>query len=364
MSQPNNWRPRNRQRRTFVVGVVLFLTSGIVAMLTPWRKKGYRDDQQEAAAAAPSQTKYPYSQVSKQRFGKGALAYWLYQPQGSVPSSAPVVLFLHGWMGVNPYIYGGWIDHLAKSGYIVIFPVFQISKQDTTDQMLQSAILATQNAVSRLKQSNSIRPDWNRFAIVGHSFGGGMSAQIAARAREANLPIPKAIMPVAPGWLGSDTMPTNALGRIPASVLMLVVEGADDTLRGTRKGRAIYAATPQIPDARKSFIMLSSNNANIKVDHSAPLSPLNSYQDSNLSEGERRRQRFNTALFDKISGMSGGRIDAIDFNGYWLLFDGLCQSAFSGSESVNSLLKSMSRDFVRSSGAGTPDNPQEFVVRS
>lgn len=367
MNKANNQHPGRKQPQVMVIiRIVVFFIAGIVAMLALSKKMGYSGNGEESLATELSQIKYPYSQVSKQRFGEGRLSYWIFQPQGSasssVPKLAPVVLFLHGWMGVHPYIYGGWIDHLAKNGNIVIFPVYQTSKEDSTDQMLQSSIRATQNAVSRLKQSNSIRPDWNRFVIVGHSFGGGLSVQIAARAKEANLPIPKAIMPVAPGWRGSKAMPTEALKRIPASVLMWVIEGADDTLKGTRQGKAIYAATPQISIDHKIFILLSSNNYQSKVDHNAPLSPLNSYQDSSLSDRQRRRQRFNAALFNRATGMSDGRINTIDIKGYWPLFDQLCQTAFSGSKSVDSLFKSMSQNFVQISGTGTPSEPKELVI--
>jgi acetyl esterase/lipase len=352
-----------KKRRIILASIMLFLIAGLIAILTGWKKReDYNNQQKKAILNTLSQMKYPYSQVMKQRFGEGMLAYWLYQPQGAPSSALPVVLFLHGWMGFHPFLYGGWIDHLAKSGYIVIFPVFQTSKQDTPDQMLQSAIHAIQDAIRQLNQAHANRPDWNRFAIVGHSFGGGMSVRIAALAKDVNIPIPKLVMPVAPGWLGSDTMPTDTLSRIAPSVQMYIVEGADDTLKSSRKGRAIYAATPQIPVEHKNFIILASNNPNIKVDHNAPTSPLDSYQDSNLSERERRRQRFATWLFNRFFRIADGEINAIDVHGYWLLFDQLCETAFIGNKSAERSLKSVSQNFAQSSGAGTPDDPAVFVI--
>ena len=37
----------------------------------------------------------------------------------------PVVVFLHAWGAPNPQAYGSWIDHLARTGSLVIFPRFQ-----------------------------------------------------------------------------------------------------------------------------------------------------------------------------------------------------------------------------------------------
>jgi dienelactone hydrolase len=332
-------------QRLIVLGVVALLLAD-VAGASAQRKKLrslFERRREHTAVTSP---------VSQQKYGKGALAYWIYQPQGTPSSSAPVVLFLHGWMGMNPYLYGGWIDHLVKRGNIVIFPVFQLSKEEKPDEMVQNTMVAFRNSVNQLNQSNTIRPDWNRFAIVGHSFGGGLSVQVAGRAAEANLPVPKAIMPVTPGWRGSNTIPTTALSQIPESARMWIVEGTDDQYRGTRQGDTIYTATRKIPGTRKRFIVLSSSNPSLKSDHFAPLSPLESYQDNTLSERERKQQRIKILIVNKMSGLPNGKIDALDTNGYWKLFDLLCQVSFGGNNNISS----------SSDGAYTPENPMKFVV--
>ena len=46
-------------------------------------------------------------------------------PPSRRPKTAPVVVFNHGWLAVNPGAYGAWIEHLVRSGRIVIFPRYQ-----------------------------------------------------------------------------------------------------------------------------------------------------------------------------------------------------------------------------------------------
>ena len=57
--------------------------------------------------------------VTKNRYGKGGQEYWIFEPDSPKPRTAPVIVFLHGWGGMNPLYYGAWLDHLVKRGNIV-----------------------------------------------------------------------------------------------------------------------------------------------------------------------------------------------------------------------------------------------------
>src|SRR5439155_22518880 len=85
-----------------------------------------------------------------------------------------------------------------------------------------------------------IRPRLDRFVIVGHSLGGGLTAQVAARAESDGLPVPKAIMPTEPGWRGKGEYPADALKDVPSSVLALIVTGSDDQFAETRQAKPIF----------------------------------------------------------------------------------------------------------------------------
>src|SRR5689334_13318095 len=65
------------------------------------------------------------TQVTKRAAGSASAGTYVFH--GAEPASGPrpVVVFFHSWGAVNPGLYGGWIDHLARKGYLVLFPRFQ-----------------------------------------------------------------------------------------------------------------------------------------------------------------------------------------------------------------------------------------------
>lgn len=276
-------------------------------------------------ASGPGGRDYRHASVTRGEHGRGALAYWLYAPADPTPSSAPVVLFLHGWNGQDPYYYGGWIEHLVRRGNVVIYPVFQVHARHSAEEMMDNAIQATRDALARLGQG-PVRPELDRFVIVGHSFGGGLTAQIAARAARLGLPTPRAIMPVQPGWKGSDVMPTAELGGIPATTLMLIVLGMEDQFARTRHDAMLWQHTAHIPETRRRVVGLQSDRHGtppLIADHSSPLAPRRDYAMPGTEARERRR-----ALFMQLTGMRDGEEDALDFYGYWRLLDALMEAAF------------------------------------
>ncbi|PZO50590.1 MAG: hypothetical protein DCF15_15715 [Phormidesmis priestleyi] len=342
-------------RATVLPLLLLALATGLMVSCWPLGSNlDSRFHSQETMAASAAQP-YPYTQISKQLVGDGASAYWVFQPEATKPLSAPVVLFLHGWMAMDPYPYGGWIDHLAKSGNIVVYPVFQTSRNDTPEEMQENALRAIREAIRDL-DNNPIRPDWNQFSIVGHSLGGGLSALVAANAQSVGLPMPQVIMAVAPGWTEGE-LPTAELSQISSSSYLIIVEGADDELAESRQGANIYRATPQIPSERKAYFVLASGDDNLEVTHSSPLSPLESYRNADLSRREVRQQRFGTFFFNVLTGQNAGTIDQLDSAGYWPIFDSARQAAASGRPAL-----SVADNFSQVTGSGNPDSPQRLVV--
>lgn len=289
--------------------------------------------------------------------GEGAQAFWIFYPQGSPSTTAPVVFFMHGWLAMDPYFYGGWIDHLVRTGSIVVYPVFQTSKQDTPDAMRRSALGALQQSVQVLNsETQAVRPDWSRLSIVGHSFGGGLATLMAAEAPAAGLPTARLVLALAPGWRGGS-LPSQTLSRIPSFTYLLVVEGADDELASSRQTSAIFRGTPQLSSKRKELLVLETNQR-LPVNHSAPLSPLESYRNPLLSPGDVLRQRFLTFVVNKVARQDPGRIDFVDRNGYWQILD-RANNALDRDESPLSELSVKIRGI---SGTGSLQNPRRVVV--
>ncbi|QPN62160.1 hypothetical protein H8F25_10300 [Synechococcus sp. CBW1004] len=260
-------------------------------------------------------------------------------------------------MAIDPYFYGGWIDHLVSNGSIVVYPVFQASKDDTPQSMRQNAIVALQDAVDTLNAaSSSVRPDWSRLSIVGHSFGGGLSTLVAASSQAAGLPVPRLVLALAPGWRGGS-LPGGDLARFPASTYLLLVEGTEDELAGSRQTSVIYSSTSSLAARNKQLLVLRTAN-NVPINHSSPLSPLEAYRNPALSPSEVRRQRFATFLFNRMLGQDSGKIDFVDYNGYWSLLDNANQAL----DRSQSPFLAISETFRNVSGDGTLINPRRGIV--
>src|ERR1051325_11029284 len=209
----------------------------------------------------PGGKQSPHASVTKNRYGKGGQEYWIFEPASPKPRSAPVIVFLHGWGGMNPLYYGAWLDHLVKRGNIVIYPRYQSNLLTPIREFLPNTLHAIKDAISRLQtQPGHISPDLNKFAAVGHSLGGLLAANIAALASESSLPRVSAVMSVEPGITDAPiNVPPADLKKIPADTLLLALAGDDDTLVRDTDAKRIYYESTRIPARNKDFITLVSD---------------------------------------------------------------------------------------------------------
>ena len=146
-----------------------------------------------------------------------------------------------------------------------------------------------------------MHPDIEQFAIVGHSLGGGITAEMAATASANGLPVPQAIMPVQPGIL-TNTMMTD-FHAIPSTTFLLVVVGEDDIIAGNTSAKLIFTTADQIPLTQKDYIIQRTDRYGsppLVAHHGAPLA----------------------------FGIGKSTIDAMDYYGTWKLFDALTDYAF------------------------------------
>src|SRR6266850_524001 len=275
--------------------------------------------------------------VTMERVGEGGQAAWIFTPNDPRPTTAPVILFIHGYRATDPYEYGAWIDHLVKRGNIVIYPIYEEEYGDSDPKIFRNLVEGSKTAINHLMTRGPVTPDLQRYAIVGHSFGGGLSTVLAARAHEVGLPVPKAIMSVEPGWRDNGKFPTEYLDRIPPSVLLVVVEADQDQFADSRQGSTILSKTSQIPQSQKGYIRLQSNReSKLVADHYAPLAPDEAYRLEHKTRREERRER----IVSKIMKIRDGEIDALDRNGFWKLFDALAEGAFRNQMNVDQIIRS------------------------
>lgn len=269
-------------------------------------------------ASGPGGREYRSGSVMKSRHGAGALAYWLFEPADPSPAKAPLVVFLHGWGAMNPQIYGAWIEHIVRRGLIVVYPLYQTSVVTPRDQVLSHAAAAIQDAIDRLQQGGHVRPDLDRFAVLGHSAGGTLGASLPGVAQTYRLPVAEAIMSVAPGRgeeRARHPLPSGDYSAISPETLLLLVIAADDDQAGDREARNIFLNSTRVPDRNKNLVVVLSDDHGkpaLIANHASPGAPSPGYVDT-------------PRAFRKVRRLT---VDALNFYGYWKVFDALTDAAF------------------------------------
>jgi acetyl esterase/lipase len=289
---------------------------------------------------------YPHAAVRAESIGRGPRSYWLFEPSEPAPERpAPVVVFLHGWLAVNPGVYGAWIEHLARSGSVVVYPRYQADWATPPAEFLANATHAVTDALDVLATApGRTRPDADRFALIGHSAGGNLAALIAA-SRRPDLPAPRALVVVMPGEvLPLDEPPPS---RIPAGTRMLVVVGDRDTVVGDLRARQIFAEATAIPAEDKEYLFYRTDRdgpAPILADHLAPTAGLPAYDSG---EGPFR-----------LLQMGRAGLDRLDRAGFWRAADLTLEAGFSG-RSLDAVTGqgALLRDLDRPAPAAPPLTP-------
>lgn len=255
-------------------------------------------------AGGPGGAAYPHAGIRETVHGEGGRQFWITEPARPAPGKAPLVIFLHGYSAMTPDTYRGWVNHLAKRGNIVVYPRYQEKLLTPPAEYFSNVAASVKAALAVLRTDGHVTADLERVAVVGHSAGGAEAANYACAAAAGKLPAPKAVMFVQPGQglaRGIQLVPLDDGTAIPAETHLLFVVGADDGIVGTGCARRIWRDTKHVRD--RSFVTMQSD------DHGSP--PLRA---------------------DHLSPVSWtcGATDALDWLGYWKMFDGLMDAAFAG----------------------------------
>jgi hypothetical protein len=255
--------------------------------------------------SGPGGSTYPHGSVKQTAYGSGAEGYTIFEPADPTPKSAPVVVFLHGFIAINPNTYSGWIEHIVRRGNIVVYPAYQmpLSGQEV---FVPSMLKGVSAGLETLKDGKHVTPELDKLTITGHSLGGFLTVALAALAGHegagAAIPSPKAIMVVEPGACMTakcteiDTNLGNrvSLSQIPASLKMLMIVGDRDQIVGDLSARLLWRLTPQIAETNKDYITLVSD------EHGSPALVASHFVPS-----------------------SGAQLNALNYYGLMKLFDAL-----------------------------------------
>jgi len=264
----------------------------------------------QAPSEGPGSATYEHDSVIVYDYAKKQDGYWLFEPALPRPEAAPVVVFLHGYGGFNPMIYGQWIRHLVRQGNVVIYPRYQKTMTlPSPKKFIKNVATAIHAALDTLATPSHINPIVDNFAMVGHSYGGAIAADITVHWKEQKIPEPKAIFLCAPGTGPFKASRLKSYSQLPKELSLLVMIQENDYVVGDKMGIRIFETAVNTP--RRNLIRQYADSLNqISANHNETYCVDESFDTGLRNYTSKRALRIS-------------QTNAIDYYGHWKLFDAL-----------------------------------------
>ncbi|KQT78739.1 alpha/beta hydrolase [Methylobacterium sp. Leaf466] len=295
--------------------------------------------------------------VVKRAVGRIGSASYVFHKAGPAPAEGrPVAIVLHAWGAPNPQVYGAWIDHLARKGFLVVFPRFQEVNRTRPADATANAIKAAKAAFAEIAQDGDAKPDLNRVAVLGHLAGAPIAATLAAEAAAEGLPVPKLVFVVMPGGIASDArsrgVPLKDLAALPAQTLIVTMIGDRDARAADLAARRILREATSVPPERKLFVRVLSDDHGFPALTATLASPAG--VDAAFDGGAIKappepprdpkqppppfRWSADMALTGEqttlVAQLNNARSDSLDYLAYWKTFDLAATAAFAGTDAA------------------------------
>ena len=214
-------------------------------------------------------------------------------------------------------VHAEWITHLVRKGNIVVYPKYQDDLDTPTDSFMYYAAEAIKISIDEMQGVGYVKPRLNNFAMIGHSYGGAISANLTYLYASYGLPQVKALM-VAQGYYGTDML-LPSYQNFPYNTKIQLVVGADDTTVDSTFARLLMDSAIVDP-LYKNYIVHHADNhgsPSVSATHTDPvcLSPNNDYD-----SGESNFWVFGAQFFN--------RVDVVDYYCYWKLSEALLNCTF------------------------------------
>jgi dienelactone hydrolase len=323
-----------------------------VSLAAPWAQAATPPKQPEQG---PGGRDYKVTDVVKRGVGTVSSGTFVFHGSDTPERPRPVVIFLHSWGAVNPGLYGGWIEHLARKGHLVLFPRFQDVNRSRPADATNLAETLIEAALAELANDPNARPDRERVALIGHSAGVPLALNLAAGAGAGKVPAPKLVFGLMAGGIASNEKERGILLRdlstVDPQTLIITMSGDRDYLPADRASRLILQQASAVPVNRKLFMRAASDDHGfpaITATLASPGSPKADYDAAAIKlppDPPRDPKQKNTWRWSADMALSGPQTiltqqlgnngtDTIDYLAYWKTFDIAVEAAFAGKDAA------------------------------
>jgi len=246
--------------------------------------------------------------------------YFVYEPAAPRPDSAPVIMLLHGYASFNPISYGGWIEHLVRKGNIVIFPRYQAQAFELMPRVfIPNVRCGFSDAVALLQtEPGRVQPKLDQFNMIGHSYGGALTAYFGVHHETYDLPEPQAMLICAPGTGPFYSADLASYQQLPEELKLLIIINDEDGVVQEDMAYRIFRTATHTP------------NRNLIRQYPDPygLPPITAFHNECYSVDS----KYDSGMRNPTVGRAFrlGYTNATDYYGYWKLFDALLACARRG----------------------------------
>lgn len=269
-------------------------------------------------ATGPGSATYQHDSVLFHNYAATEEGFWLFEPAAPRPKTSNLIVFIHGYGGYNPMIYGQWIKHLVRKGNTVIYPRYQKNVFSPKPQKFSPNVIAgIQTAFKTIEESSEHIPvNKESLCIVGHSYGGILGAEITVNWEKYEIPKPKGIFLCAPGTGPFKAGRLNTYASMPEDVKLLVMVNENDYIVGDEMGIKIFETATNTP--YRNLIRQHIDNKNgISAGHNETYCVDEAFDSGHHNYTAKKALRIT-------------KTNAVDYYGYWKLFDAVIDCSRNG----------------------------------
>ncbi len=299
----------------------------------------------------PGGSEYFHDSVTVIDLADNGAGCWVFLPAAPIPATAPVVIFTHGYGCINPMIYGQWIRHLVRKGNIVIYPRYQTDLVfPRPPEFAKNTIKGINKGFKALSEMKEILADTSRFALIGHSYGGVVNADLAVNWQQYQLPKPKAVMLCQPGTGPLKGGRLESYAGFPADIALLIITGEYDSTVGDEFAQLVFQTAVNTP--ARNLVRHFEDRSGLPF---VSASHHECYSVDTLFDNGLRNFSANRAL-------DRSKLDAVDYFCYWKLGDALLDCAFYNKNCEVALGGTPAQCSLGNWSDGTPVRPLEVVL--
>lgn len=302
-------------------------------------------------ATGPGSAVYQHDEVKQYDFAANPDGFWLYEPASPRPDSANVIIFTHGYGGYNPMIYGKWIKHLVRKGNIVIFPRYQKNVYSPNPKYFSKNVSkAIRDALQLMENKKYVRPIIKNLALVGHSYGGVISADLAVNYASHNIPKPIAVFLCSPGSGPFKGGVFDSYEEMPADIKLVIMVSEHDKIVGEKFGKKVFETATKV--FHRNYIRQlrdESTNPIHKAGHNESYALDMEFDNGKRNATSRRALRIGTT-------------DHVDYYGYWKIFDALLDCSQNGTNCQYAFGNTPEQRFMGLNSKGKPLKELEVLT--